>query len=126
MAGDEGYEQFIQQVRSSAKEGIRTGEHTLMMLRYARLGAKLDDMTPDDLAPEDAVVLALHPKSTKEIDRIREKLEGNPPLGKLVAAALRHLEWKIDREAEGLRVFAGHPEQAPDEGEKDEPWKPGG
>lgn len=92
------------------------------IVRLARLGRRVDRTYAGNL--EEASLVVIGPGTTEHINRLAEK--GGLSQAQVLKAALRHLEWKIDREAEGLFIFAGEPAAEGDEvipEETDEPWK---
>lgn len=118
--------EFLETVEENSEEQKERCEQSIEMVRLARIGSRVEGMLPPGAEMKDCATLLFGPKAKKQMERIQAKLEGDVPEAKVVTAALKHLEWKMDREAEGLRVFAGHPEQAPDDGDEDEPWKASG
>lgn len=110
----EALERRTREIRSSLSDELEHSEQTLRMLALAKAHLPLEEAD---------FVFGLNGQAADKLRRVAAKIDGdvNPP--QVIDAALTHLEWKVDREAEGLRLVAAE-EIDGDELEEDEPWQP--
>lgn len=94
--------------RFTKMAGVRedSGER---MARNARYAKRLVKLARKGMLYEGKFIIAAGQSTKRKINRIVEKMGGEVTAGQVIDAALTHLEWKVDREAEGLVVFAGEP-----------------
>lgn len=109
------------EVKDACRDQI---EHADLSLELARLAEK-------QLRYEDCdFVIGIRGRTAEKLRRIREKIDGEVSVPQVLDAALTHLEWKVDRESEGLRIQAGEPIESEDSDggwdpdDEDEPWQP--
>lgn len=119
-SGPESMEEYLDGLRERA---IYFRQEAEDQQRHADLSLRVAELAEKQLRLEECeFVFGLKGQKAKKMKRIREKIDGNVEPAQVIDAALTHLEWKVDREAEGLKVFAG--EEIEGDSEEAEPWNP--
>lgn len=118
QSGSEGEDRDeIRTFREYLKRFVKTAEVRQevgqRMTRNSRFAKRLAKLARKALRYEGRFLIGAGPSTKKRVNRLQDKI-GDVTAGQVIDAALTHLEWKVDREAEGLVVFAGEP---PDEEE---------